>query len=350
MPEDLAVGLAGFGRFARLHARVLADIPGVRIAAVCDTEPAARERAVRDLGDGVAVYDEVEALLDHERVDALDIVTDEASHGAQALAALERDVPVFVEKPLATSVEEACAVAEAANRRSLPVVVGYVSRFDHRYALVRDAIRGGRLGRVAAVSARRAFSRAWFAGFGTRVHPVFESMIHDIDLALWYAGAPVRTVYAQAVASEAAPRGDVPDVLTAILTTAEGQLLTVQSAWLLPEGRVLNLPAAELDPLELEGTIEAQVDVVGSSGCARVVLEEGPRIWTDSRAVSTSGLWPAVHGRVEGAIRAELAHFVDCARRREPSALVPVADGVAAVEVADAIVRSAASGVPVRLR
>jgi predicted dehydrogenase len=347
MPDGISVALAGFGRFARLHARVLRELPGVRVAAVCDSDAGARERAAHELGEDVAVHADLETLLDRE---AVDIVTDESRHGSQALAAIERDLPVFVEKPLATTAEEARAVAAAASRRGLPVVVGYVSRFDHRYALVRDAIDAGRLGRVAAVSARRGFSRSWFAGFGTRVHPVFESMIHDIDLALWYVDAPVKSVYAQAAASDAATDDDVPDVLTAVVTTVDGRLLTLQSAWLLPAGRVQNLPAAELDPLELEGTIEAQLDVVGSSGTARVVLEDGPRIWTDSGALSSGGLWPAVHGRVEGAIRAELQHFVDCARRREPSALVPVGDAVAAVEVADAIVRSAASGAPVELR
>ena len=110
---------------------------------------------------------------------------------------------MFVEKPLATSVEDALAVGDAARGTGLPVVVGYVSRFDHRYALVHEAIRTGRLGRVERRSPRAAgFSRAWFEGFGTRVHPVFESMIHDIDLALWYLGAPVRSVFAHALASD----------------------------------------------------------------------------------------------------------------------------------------------------
>ena len=65
---------------------------------------------------------------------------------------------------------------------------------------------------------------------------------------------------------------------------------------------------------------------------------------------SSTGLWPAVHGRVAGALRDQLAHFCDVARRREPSALVPVEEAVAAVGVADAIVRSSADGRAVAVR
>ena len=344
---ELTVGLAGFGRFARLHARVLAGLPGVRIGAVCDAAPAARERAAAEL-PGVPVHGSLDAMLDAGGLGALDVVTDETVHGAHALAGLEHGLPVFVEKPLATSVEDALAVRDAARRSGLPVVVGYVSRFDHRYALVHAAIRAGRLGRVVAISARRGFSRTWFAGFGTRVHPVFESMIHDIDLALWYLGAPVETVVAHAHASD--PGAPVPDVLAALLRAGDGRLVTLQSHWLVPDGAARNLPAGDLDPLDLLGTIDAQLDVTGTKGTARIALDGGPRIETDAGVDASGGLWPAVHGAVTGPLRDELAHFCDVARRREPSALVPVEDAVAAVGVADAIIRSSAAGTPVTVR
>jgi hypothetical protein len=139
-------------------------------------------------------------------------------------------------------------------------------------------------------------------------------------------------------------------VLSAILTAEDGRLVSLQSAWLLPAAAAVNLPAGPLDPLDLLGTIEAEIEVAGTAGTARVALEDGPRIVTDHRVASTGGLWPEVHGRVEGALRSELEHFLACVRERRPSTLVPVAQSVAAVEVADAIVRSARSSLPVELR
>jgi predicted dehydrogenase len=172
-------------------------------------------------------------------------------------------------------------------------------------------------------------------------------MIHDIDLALWYLDAPIATVYARTLATSGA--SGPPDVLAAVLTTADGRVATLQSTWLTPGGATRNLPGAPLDPLDLEGTIEAQLDVAGTRGSARVDLDDGSRIVTDDRAVASSGLWPAVHGRIAGALREELAHFVTCAAGRRPSELVPIAQSVHAVEVADAIVRSAERGEAVAL-
>lgn len=337
--RDVAVGLAGFGRFARLHGRVLADLPAARVAAICDRDPAALA-AAQALFPDASCFADFDAMLAGAALDAVDVVTDESVHGSQVMACLERDLPVFVEKPLATSTAEAEAIERLAGERGLPVLVGYVSRFDHRYALVARAVADGRLGRVVSVSARRGFSRSWFAGFGTRVHPVFESMIHDIDLALWYLGAKVRSVYGQTVAS-AGPGSGVPDVMAAVLTTETGSLATLQSAWLAPANSVQNLPSPPLDPLELEGTIEARLDIVGTLGTASVSLDDGLRLVGDTSHASSTGLWPEVHGRVAGALRSELEHFLACVRERRPSDIVPLAAGVAGVRIAEAIVASA---------
>lgn len=344
---DVAIGLVGAGRFARLHARALRDIPGCRIAAVCDPVPEALEAASRWTGD-VPRYASLDELLGGTPVDALDVVSDEAAHGAQALAAVRRGLPVFVEKPLATTAAEAREIGHAAEAAGIPVCVGYVSRFDARYAMVHAAAEGGRLGRIVSVSARRGFSREWFAGFGARVHPVFESMIHDIDLALWYLGAPARRVYAQTLASSGDAQG-VPDVLVATITTADGRLATLGSSWLVPASAPRNLPGDPLDPLELLGTIDAQLDVVGTQGTARVTLDGGPLLSGDSGLDASAGLWPEVHGRVSGALRGELEHFLACARAGRPSTIVPVGEAVAAVEIAEAVVESAAQDRPVTL-
>jgi predicted dehydrogenase len=342
---DVRVALAGFGRFARVHARAYTAIPGCRVVAVCDPSAEARQ-AARELLPDVALYENLPALLDGERdLDAVDVLSDESSHGPQALMCLDRGLGVFVEKPLATDVAQAREIERRSAELGLPVVVGYVSRFDARYALVRRAIELGDLGRVAAITARRGFSRSWFDGFGSRVHPVFESMIHDIDLAVWFLDAPIKTVYAQQLATE----GDVADVLSAILTAQDGRLVSLQSAWLVPAAATLNLPAGPHDPLDLLGTIEAEIEVTGTAGTARVALADGPRITTDQRTISTGALWPEVHGRVEGALRSELEHFLACVRERRASELVPVAQSVAAVEIAGAIVRSARTGLPVDL-
>jgi predicted dehydrogenase len=343
--KEIKVGVVGLGRFGRLHARVLSELPGCRLAALCDVDGEILERYGQEYGVE-ALYTDVETMLASEDLDAVDLVTDESAHGLQALLCLEHGKAVFVEKPLATNGDEAAAVATLSQEKKLPVLVGNISRFDARYALLRRELEAGAFGRVSLVQAKRSFSRAWFAGFGNRVHPVFESMIHDLDLVLWYLPSRVCRVYAQAVSAD----GGVPDTLVATLTAEDGSLAVLQSTWLVPDGAPITLAGPPASPFDLWGTIDAQIEVVGDSQVGRVdLISGGLSLWGDSAVrMPDPGLWPEVHGRVGGALREELSHFVECVRVGEQSPLVPAETGAAAVHLAEAIVISSQKGEAVK--
>jgi predicted dehydrogenase len=341
--KEVKVGVVGLGRFGRLHTRTLSELPGCRVSALCEVDGPTLEGCGKVYGvEGL--YTDLEAMLDSEDLDAVDVVTDEPSHGRQVVLCLEHGKAVFVEKPLATDSSEAEAVVSMSRDTGLPVVVGNISRFDARYATVHRELEAERFGRVALIQAKRSFSRAWFAGFGSRVHPVFESMIHDLDLALWYLPSPVRRVYAQ---TGSTGNGDgVPNTLVATLTAEDGALAVLQSTWLVPDAAPITLAGPPAGPLDLWGTIDAQLEVVGTSQVGKVdLMADGVYLWNDSavRAPDT-GLWPEVHGRVSGALREELSHFLDCVRARRPSPLAPPEVGAAAVRLAEAIVRSSREG------
>jgi len=341
--REVRVGVVGLGRFGRLHARVLSELPNCRVSALCEVHEPTLERCGKEYGV-TALYTDLETMLASEDLDAVDVVTDEPVHGEQARLCLEHGKAVFVEKPLATDGDDAEAVVKLSRDADLPAVVGNISRFDARYAALRRELEAGRFGRVSLVQAKRSFSRAWFAGFGSRVHPVFESMIHDLDLALWYLGSPVRKVYAQANAI-----GDgagVPNTLVATLTAEDSALAVLQSTWLVPDAAPATLAGPPAGSLDLWGTIDAQLEVVGTSQVGKVdLMSGGLTLWDDSAArLPDSGLWPEVHGRVTGALREELAHFLECVRTRRQSSLVSAETGALAVSLAEAIVRSSREG------
>lgn len=345
--DEVRVGVVGLGRFGRLHLRTLSETPGCEVAALCDVDAAALEQYGEEYGVD-AIYRDLESMLDSAGLDAVNIVTDEPAHGRQARICLEKGVATFVEKPLATSKEEAEAVVRLADRTRLPIVVGNISRFDARYALLRREIEAGALGRIALIQAKRNFSRAWFAGFGSRVHPVFESMIHDLDLVLWYLPAPVTQVYARSFSSNDFVE-EVPDVIVATLAAADGSIAVLQSTWLVPDGAPANLTGPPAGTLDLWGTIDAQLEVVGTAQRGRIdLMAGGVDLWDGSHVrVPDTGLWPEVHGRVSGALREELAHFLECVRRREPSRIAPPETAARAVCLAEAILRSVKEDAPV---
>ncbi len=339
--DRLRVGLAGLGRFGKLHASVLGSLPGVELAAVCDPRP--DEVAAAAAAYGSSGFSDFEAMLDEAPLDAVFIVTPEPLHAEQALAALHRDIGVFVEKPLAMTSAEAERVATAAEAARLPLQVGFVLRFDVQHRLLQSEIAGGALGEVVSIRTKRNVSKAWFPDFGDRAHPIQETAVHDVDLLLWYAASPV--VRVQAVERNLSGMR-YPDVCWALLEFANGAVGILETSWFVPVGA----PANVVTPA-WRGTIDAEIEVIGTEGSSRIRLLDGPlSFWSaDYTAMPETGMWPAIGGTVAGALREEDAHFIARVRGAEPESVTSVADAIAGLRVGEAIVASGTSGTAVAL-
>lgn len=170
MDREIAAGVAGAGVFGGHHAAKYASLPGVRLAAVFDTD-AARAEAVA-VQFGATAYLDYRAFLD--AVDVVTVATPAASHYAIAREALESGRHVLVEKPIALSLSHADRLIDAARAGGLVLQVGHQERF------VFDAfglLDGRRPPRSAACVRRNPMT-----GRGEDVSVVFDLMIHDIDL------------------------------------------------------------------------------------------------------------------------------------------------------------------------
>ncbi|SHE10737.1 Inositol 2-dehydrogenase [Chlamydia abortus] len=343
MKQSVKIGVIGLGRFGRLHLKVFSQIDGAEIAAVCDLD---RELTKRIAGEYPASrdYASPEDLIRDDGLDVVDIVTDEATHGRLVILALQHGKHVFVEKPLALTSEEGRKIEELQASTGKLVMVGNISRFALPYILMKRSQNRGQLGELVHMRAKRQFSRSWFEHFGKRVHPVYESGIHDLDLFLWYAGARCTSVYTVERNISGYP---YPDHFSALLTFENGLHASLESSWTIPG----NGPHNMTDTLELDGTIDAEIELVGQRSMAKFsTLQSGLSIWTDERCYTPDyTLWPTEHEQVGGAIRAELTHFVECVRLHRPSDIVPLADSVHALEIAAAIVTSGKTGEPVRV-
>lgn len=336
------VALVGAGRFGTLHLHAYQSLPA-EIVAVCDPD---RERltVAQESFNVPAVYSTFQELLEHEPVDLVDIVSEETSHADLTLQAIAAGRGVFVEKPLSISVDDAEQIGAVASERDIPVVVGHVSRFGAGYQHLRNVLDHNHLGRVQNLRFRRDFSRSWFADFGKRAHPVWESGIHDIDLAIWYAGARCSQVYA---VEQYTSGLNYPDTFVAVLTFTNGVVATIESAWLVPEAAPQTLGGA----LELDGTIEATAELLGDRGTATYRLaHDGLSVRTDtSTAHPELTLWPTVLGRVSGALVDELRYAIEVIEGDRANDVLPLGQTIESVRIAAAVQQSAQQGAPVSL-
>lgn len=124
------------------------------------------------------------AKLTADRPDAVAIATPAGLHAAMALAAIELDLPVFIEKPMATTVADAEAIRDLAARRDVPVVVDHVHLFNPVWRELKR--RRAELGDL-----RTAESEAGNAGpFRSDISPLWDWGPHDVALAIDLAGSP----------------------------------------------------------------------------------------------------------------------------------------------------------------
>lgn len=189
MSAPLRVGVIGVGALGWHHARHLAGMPEAELAGVYDILPDRTDMVARALG--VRACRSREELLD--LVHAVAIAVPTAAHADVGLAALAAGRAVLMEKPLASSVEEADALIAAAERHGVPLQVGHIERFNRA---IRAAERF--LDRPAFIEGERL---APFQPRGTDVPVVLDLMVHDLDLILHLAqGAPARDVRANGAA------------------------------------------------------------------------------------------------------------------------------------------------------
>lgn len=180
--------LAG-GRWALpySHASALARIPGARLVAVCDIDPARLEACVRTWGatwPGLRTYRDAGEMLAAGGIDALGVCTPDDRHADIVVAAAERGVRgILCEKPLATSLADADRMVAAIEANGVVLAVDHTRRWDPFYARVKELIDAGRIGRVQSIGAALHGERAM----------LFRNGTHALDLMCWYAGAaPVR--------------------------------------------------------------------------------------------------------------------------------------------------------------
>lgn len=141
----LRVGIVGVGRIADLHARGYSKDKRAEIIAVCDRDEDLAIKRALDWG-ARHYYTDYEEMLANDEIDAIEIITPNYLHGRQALAALRAGKHVSVERPIATTIEEADAVLAAADETGLTLQVYEPCLFYKPLLDARNLIDAGEIG------------------------------------------------------------------------------------------------------------------------------------------------------------------------------------------------------------
>jgi len=208
------IGIIGAGVMGAEHARLIREeTRGAVLAAVCDAD-AARARAASGKG---AVFSDPLALIGSDTIDAVVIVSPDATHADLTIACIEAGKPVLCEKPLGVSGADALRVVEAEAKAGKALVqVGYNRRFDPPYLEMRAMVESGTLGKPVLLHNihRNQAAPDWFVG----AMPLTNSFVHEADISRWLLGEEFTHGSVRSTA-----KGD-PMMIT--LETASGQIVS----------------------------------------------------------------------------------------------------------------------------
>jgi len=203
---EIKVAVIGVGYVGREHARIYHQMPGVHLIGVCDID--------EERGKAVASSLSTQAFSDHkellDKIDAASIATPTKSHYGIASDFLEAGIPVLVEKPMTSGLDEAEKLVALAERQGVVLQVGFVERFSPVIEAVKKLdmnpkfIEGMRLSPFSFRSAD--------------IGVVLDLMIHDIDIVLHLAGREIKKLDACGVAVI----GDKEDIANARITFTSG--------------------------------------------------------------------------------------------------------------------------------
>lgn len=244
------MGIVGLGNIGQYHAERLVEL-GVPLVGGMDVATEARSRFARRYD--VDVYEDHQELYD--TVDAVAITTPNKYHEEYAIDALNRDLHVLLEKPLAHSFDSAQRIADAAAESDGRCMVGFNNRFANTVRIVRNRIDRGDLGEITHIEAnyvrRRGipgrgswFTRRQIAGGGALI----DLGVHAIDLALFLLDYPDVTevngvargefgsseeyAYLEMWGEDAGPAGfDVDDSASAFMRCKEDRTISLEVAW-----------------------------------------------------------------------------------------------------------------------
>ena len=195
----LRIGIVGFGARSALWREVVDPGNDAVIAAVWDPAERAQRSVAEELPDAT-IATSLDDLL-ASGIDAVMVLSPDFTHAEVAIAALRAGVPVFCEKPLAITAEDADRVLETARETGTRLYVGHNMRHLPVVRLMRDIIRSGRIGEVKAIWCRHFvgnggdfYFKDWHADRTKSTGLLLQKGAHDLDVIHWLADSRSETV------------------------------------------------------------------------------------------------------------------------------------------------------------
>jgi myo-inositol 2-dehydrogenase/D-chiro-inositol 1-dehydrogenase len=238
--KGIGLAIVGGGRVGLFRGEVANRHPAVEWIGLAEKNPNRAGEVAPKVGADFVTQDHRE-LLKRPEVTAAIIATDEHLHVDPIMCALERGIPLLIEKPLATRLAESEKVLKAIKDAKVDAVVGYTQRFRRRWLAAKEKCRTGALGDVTLVTSRAFMNRLVAIDNYKRtddpstISPMVISGTHALDICMWcLEGKTPVEVYARSIDKVLGPMYQGIDATAGMITFDDGTLYHLNMSWALP--------------------------------------------------------------------------------------------------------------------
>lgn len=323
---NVRAGLVGHGVMGRNHARVLSELEGVDFVGIVDPVT---------INSRANTFETIDALLG-QRIDYCVVAVPTIEHESVGIRLASAGVHALIEKPLAHSVQSAHNIAKAFEQAGLIGAVGHIERFNPALQQARRRMENGDLGNILQITTRR---QGPFPERIADVGVVKDLATHDIDLTAWIAQSNFATVSAQITHRSGRNHED----LVSVVGRLENSIVTNHIVnWLSPFKERITVITGE------KGAFIADTITADLSFHANGVI---PTEWNEIarfRGVSEGDVIRYAYAKPEP-LKVEHENMRDAVLGL-PAEIVSLRSGLATIEVAEAILRSATSDETIRIQ
>ncbi|TCC57719.1 Gfo/Idh/MocA family oxidoreductase [Kribbella pittospori] len=285
----VTIGIVGAGLRGRLFAEALEAQPDVTVVGL--TEPSAKVADEARDATGLPVTASHFELLEKFDPDAVIVATPDFAHREIAVDVAEAGKHLLIEKPVATTSDDAHAIAAAVHRAGVRCLVGFENRWNPHVVQAKAAMASvGEAITASATLSNSFYVPTTMLSWASQSSPAWFLMPHTVDLLLWLTGNKPESVSAVGSRGVLAKRGiDTWDVVHALLTFDDGSTATLSSAWTLPDAG--------------DGIVDFRFQVIGTGGSVTadlshqgltVVSDKYRSAWPVSGRIGRSQVGPAV--------------------------------------------------------
>lgn len=325
----LRFGVIGAGAWGKNHVRTIAGMAEAELTAVCDMNPAVRDKLVKQYPSAL-ITDSVDEVL--RRVDAVIVATPAKTHAEVGLRAVEAGLPTLVEKPFALTVKDAERLAELAERRSVPLLVGHLLEYHPVVERLKAMIEDQSLGDIYYLYAQRVN----LGQIRPDENALWSFGPHDVSVALFLLGEAPVTVSAQ---GHSYLQKGIEDIVFLNMTFRSGVMAHVQMSWLDPhkERRLTVVGSKQMAVFDDMATRE-KLRIYDKG------VDRPPeyRSYGESLTIREGDIFIPRVANTEP-LSAQLQHFIRVARKEVPPR-ADARDGVRTVRVLEAASRSLSQG------